>query len=98
MSFCSAIGEADHATKPVPTTSAPTPAPKPTPKPAPAACDKTALNQELSSSVPLDSALADHAKYRCLCDDKGYPLVGNINGKGTPASVFCKALKDNGLL
>ena len=92
--FCNAIGKGEP-TKPAPTTS-PTPTPAPT-TPAPAACDKNALNQELSNR-PLDGALADHAKYRCLCDDKGYPLVGNINSKGTTASAFCSALKEKGLL
>ena len=93
--FCNAIGKGEP-TKPVPTTG-PTPTPAPTPTPTPAVCDKNALNQELSGA-PLESALADHAKFRCLCDDKGYPLVGNINSKGTTASVFCKALKEKGLL
>ena len=96
--FCSAIGKG-QPTKPAPTT-APTPAPTPGPAPttpAPPACDKDALNQQLSGA-PLESALADHARFRCLCDDKGYPLVGNINSKGTTASAFCKALKEKGLL
>ena len=100
--FCSAIGKGQPKADtvqgppatPAPTTT-PTPAPTTTP---PAACDKNALSQELQEGEPLQSALQNHAKYRCLCDDKGYPLVGNINAKGTKASVFCKALKDNGLL
>ena len=85
---------------PAPTTGpTPTPAPAPTtgPTPAPAACDTNALNQELSNR-PLEGALTDHQHYRCLCDDKGYPLVGNINSKGTTASEFCKALQEKGLL
>lgn len=81
--FCEAI-------KPKP---APTPPPKPTP-----ACDQTALNEELSKSTTLESALAQPQRYRCLCDDKGYPLVGNINAKGTTASAFCSALREQGKL
>ena len=92
--FCHAIGKAEPTpgTKP-----GPAPTTGPTPTPAPAACDKNALNQELSNR-PLEGALLDHTKYRCLCDDKGYPLVGNINAKGTTASAFCKALEEKGLL
>jgi hypothetical protein len=80
--FCGAIGKGE---------------PTPTPTPTPTACDKDALNVALSDQ-PLESAVADHGKYRCLCDDKGYPLVGNINGKGTKVSLFCKALAEKGLL
>jgi len=96
--FCAAIGKP----KPEPTTQ-PTPAPtgQPTPvptgQPAPA-CDKEALDQELSNNYGLPEAIKDRAHFRCLCDDKGYPLVGNINSKGTTASEFCKALRDQGLL
>ncbi len=84
--FCDAIGKTEP---PAPATS--------TPAPAPAACDKAALNQELSGQL-LESALANHARYRCLCDDAGYPLVGNINAKGTTASQFCSSLHEKGLL
>lgn len=67
------------------------------PEPAPA-CDAAALNTELSLT-PLDDAIADHARFRCLCDDEGYPLVGNINGKViATASAFCAALRDQDLL
>jgi hypothetical protein len=95
--FCSAIGKGqpDAEPKQGPSTTPPTPAP--TPAPAPPACDKNALSQELSDQL-LESALTNHTKYRCLCDDEGYPLVGNINAKATTVSVFCKALKDDGLL
>lgn len=65
------------------------------PKPA---CDAEALNEELSLTS-LDFAVADHARFRCLCDDDGYPLVGNINGKViTTASEFCGALREKDLL
>jgi hypothetical protein len=87
--FCKAIGKP----KPEPQ---PQPQPQPQPNPAPT-CDKDALNTELSDTL-LDGALEQHAHFRCLCDDKGYPLVGNINAKGTTASAFCGALKEKGLL
>jgi hypothetical protein len=61
------------------------------------ACDEDALNQELSNTAP-DAALEAHEHFRCLCDDEGYPLVGNINAKGTKASQFCAAITDKGLL
>jgi hypothetical protein len=85
--FCNAIG------KPLP---APPPTPDPKPAPTPA-CDTNALNVELSNTL-LDDAVRQHAHFRCLCDDKGYPLVGNINAKGATASQFCTALRDKGLL
>ncbi|NOU31352.1 MAG: hypothetical protein HOO96_25930 [Polyangiaceae bacterium] len=73
-------------------------APKPPAPPAPTpTCDQTALNQELSNST-LENALTQPQRYRCLCDDKGYPLVGNINAKGTTASAFCGALREQGKL
>jgi hypothetical protein len=75
----------------------PTPQPQPTPDPKPA-CDLDALNHELSTGTLLDDAIANRAHFRCLCDDKGYPLVGNINAKGATASQFCAALRDKGLL
>lgn len=70
------------------------PAPKPDPKPA---CDFNGLNSELSNTL-LDDAVTNHAHFRCLCDDQGYPLVGNINAKGATASQFCGALREKGLL
>lgn len=76
---------------------APSPGAPQDPKPEPAACDLDALNQELGNTM-LESALQRHEQFRCLCDDKGYPLVGNINAKGTKASQFCPALKEKGLL
>ena len=93
--FCEAITPKPPETKP--DQPAPPPQTKPVPTPPAPACDKDALNQELSSS-PLESALTQPQHYRCLCDDKGYPLVGNINSKGTTASAFCSALKEKGLL
>jgi hypothetical protein len=75
----------------------PVPAPGPSAKPA-LACDQTALNGELSVTV-LETALAQSAHFRCLCDDKGYPLVGNLNGKViTTANEFCSALRQKGTL
>lgn len=79
-------------------------APQPTPTPevkseAPAAaCDTHVLEAELAGKRLAEAvAQADH--FRCLCDDKGYPLVGNINGKAlTTPSAFCAALKEKGLL
>jgi hypothetical protein len=65
---------------------------------APAECDSKALNQELLGTS-LDDAVASRARFRCLCDDEGYPLVGNINGKAvTTASEFCGALREKDLL
>ena len=61
-------------------------------------CDAQALNAELSGTL-LDAAVANRAHFRCLCDDEGYPLVGNINGKAvTTASEFCGALREKDLL
>ena len=74
----------------------PKPAETQDPKPAPS-CDLNALNSELSNLM-LDEALQQHEHFRCLCDDQGYPLVGNINSKGTRASEFCPTLKEKGLL
>jgi hypothetical protein len=68
---------------------------EPAPQPA---CDAEALNAELSYTSLAD-AVADRARFRCLCDDEGYPLVGNINGKGVvTASELCGALREQGLL
>lgn len=72
------------------------PAPTP-PDPAPAACDRDALNEELTM-MTTDGAVAKHEHFRCLCDDEGYPLVGNINSKGATASSFCTAIREKGLL
>lgn len=70
---------------------------EPEPEPEPA-CDAEALNEELSLTL-LDEAVANHAHFRCLCDDEGYPLVGNINGKViATASQFCATLKEKDLL
>jgi hypothetical protein len=65
--------------------------------PKPATCDLEALNKELSAMM-LEDALEQHKHFRCLCDDKGYPLVGNINAKGATASQFCSSIKEKGLL
>ena len=73
-----------------------TPAPTSTSQPT-SACDRTSLSQELGNMV-LDEALKQSKKFRCLCDDKGFPLVGNINAKGTTTSQFCGAIREKGLL
>jgi hypothetical protein len=62
-----------------------------------ATCDFENLNRELSQNFILPDALAQSARFRCLCDEQGYPLVGNINAKGTTASAFCAALRERGL-
>ena len=60
--------------------------------------DLEALNQELSMTS-LDEAVQNRWHFRSLCDDEGYPLVGNLNGKViTTASEFCEALRDSDLL
>src|SRR5262249_35044546 len=46
--FCEAIGKP----KPAPAPPAPQPSPQPQPQPTPAACDKDALNTELSNNYP----------------------------------------------
>lgn len=53
------------------------------------------LNQELSAT-PYDQAMANRSHFAPLCDDRGYPLVGNIVSKtsGTTASTFCAALRE----
>jgi outer membrane biosynthesis protein TonB len=100
--FCNALksepkpepkAEATPDPKPEPT---PEPKPEPTPDPKPA-CDLEALNKELSNML-LETAVEQHKHFRCLCDDQGYPLVGNINAKGATASQFCKTIKEKGLL
>lgn len=81
--FCNAIKPSD---------------PKPDASPdATSACDLNALNAELSNVILAD-ALTQHAHFRCLCDDQGYPLVGNINAKGATARELCSAMKEKGLL
>jgi hypothetical protein len=85
VTFCKAIG--------------PTPPPAtPAPQPAAPACEQGALSVELQEGTILSDALVKHAHFRCLCDDQGYPLVGNINATGTTASAFCAALVEKGLL
>jgi hypothetical protein len=90
--FCAAIAPSAPETKPAAEEPPTTPV-----TPAATACDKDALNKELSNQQ-LESALTQPQHFRCLCDDQGYPLVGNINSKGTTASAFCGALKEKGLL
>ncbi len=52
------------------------------------------LNQELAAKSTQE-ALDNVGYYRPLCDQNGYPLVGNINGKAvTTASQFCAAVRD----
>lgn len=62
-------------------------------------CDTKAVNAELERTS-LDDAVANRAHFRCLCDDEGYPLVGNLNSKATitTASEFCEELRGDGLL
>jgi hypothetical protein len=56
------------------------------------------LNEQLSYTS-LDSAIADYKTFRPICDEDGYPLCGNINGKAiTTASQFCQAIVDKNLL
>jgi len=83
--------------KPAPISSASPPAPDPPAPAAAPACDRDALNKELSGTL-LEDAVTQHEHFRCLCDDKGYPLVGNINSKGATASSFCAAITEKGLL
>src|SRR5262245_32338230 len=33
-------------------------------------------------STPRDQAKADLGRFRAICDDEGYPLVGNVANKG----------------
>ena len=48
------------------------------------------LNEELSMTA-LRSALSQSSRFAPLCDENGYPLVGNIVSKGgTTASEFCE--------
>ena len=61
--------------------------------PAPTAAE---LNDELRSTL-LSDALASSDHFRPLCDAAGYPVVGNINGKGvTTASEYCAAVRAAG--
>ena len=55
--------------------------------------DLDALNQELANTYrPLTHAELAH--FAALCDDQGYPLVGNIVSKGNyTASDVCKTLR-----
>ncbi len=58
------------------------------------------LQGELSA-LSVQEAMAQSQKFRPLCDEKGYPLVGNMARKGGPdvagktatASEFCEALR-----
>jgi hypothetical protein len=91
----------DKETSPSEPASTPAPEPKPgateDPKPEPAACDMIKLRDELAA-MTLETAVSQHEHFRCLCDDQGYPLVGNINSKGTTPSAVCTTLKEKGLL
>jgi hypothetical protein len=100
--FCNALGQPpapapSPSTEPKPESPPPQQNPAPSPPAEASACDLKALNQELSNVMP-ETALKEHEHFRCLCDDQGYPLVGNINAKGTKASDFCKTIRDKGLL
>ena len=51
------------------------------------------LNEELVSTS-LRSALSQLSHFAPLCDEAGYPLVGNIVSKGgTTASEFCEQVR-----
>ena len=52
------------------------------------------LSEELSFTSLAD-ALANKAHFMPLCDANGYPLPGNINGKGgqTTPEQFCDAIR-----
>lgn len=53
-----------------------------------------ALNEELSSTS-LRSALSQLPRFRPICDEAGYPLVGNIVSKGgSTASQFCEQVRE----
>ncbi len=100
--FCDAINPPDAQTTPKPDATPDATSPKADAGPdasadATSTCDLKSLNQELSFTL-LDDAVKDHAHFRCICDDQGYPLVGNINAKGATASQFCAAIKEKGLL
>lgn len=83
--FCGAMKDAGAESKP-----------DAAPPPPPPACDRGALNADLANTL-LDEAVKDR-RFRCLCDEKGYPLVGNINAKGATASQLCAALREKNLL
>ena len=53
-----------------------------------------ALNQELSN-VQLQEAMVQRLHFAPLCDENGYPLVGNIVSKttGATASGVCAELR-----
>jgi len=46
-------------------------------------------------STPREEAKRDLGKFRALCDDAGYPLVGNIANKGdrVQPSEVCATLR-----
>lgn len=98
--FCQARERVAPETKPAePTTTPPVEPgtkPAPAPEPPPAACDRKALSEALGNKT-LEQAVTEHKQFRCLCDDDGYPLVGNINAKGATASQFCAVVKDKDL-
>lgn len=72
-----------------------TPAP---PRPRPESNDPAllALSEELYATK-RSSAMAQPARFRPLCDQDGYPLVGNLNRKsaspGYQPSAFCGELR-----
>jgi hypothetical protein len=54
------------------------------------------LNRELAATTLAD-ALSRKTHFAPLCDDHGYPLVGNIVSKSDPAATasnFCAALRN----
>ncbi len=71
--------------------------PRPTAEPAQPATSQASqleqLNEELSNIFVLDEALAQREHFKPLCDESGYPLVGNLVTKGITANEFCGALR-----
>ncbi len=61
-----------------------------TPQPQP---DINQLNEELATT-DLRTALSRREHFKPLCDEAGYPLVGNLATKGgTTASDFCRSTR-----
>lgn len=88
---------------PAPSVSAPVSAsvvarPEPTISPSATLPPKPELLALAGELLGADPAKIDAAHYRPLCDDKGYPLVGNLTTKdpkasGTLVSQFCATVR-----
>jgi hypothetical protein len=76
----------------------PAAAPAPAPEASPAL---HTLSAELEQ-VGRQGALANLKRFRPLCDERGFPLVGNMVRKGPPAeyrvSTFCSDVRKHGSL